>query len=440
VRRALAFAVVALAPLLGGGIAHADEGLPPWVDPDDVPLQSWVTSATPKRDDTPVFVAPGDVDQKRGTLHHDGVRLPIFGAKRAGHCTGRWLLVGPMAWVCSDAVELSPDPPGAAPRVAGTDGLLYRYFFAGKAGAQGFLAPAHVEDETPDFELDPGFVVATLGEQLVSGERMVRTRAGAWVRMRDLGAAHPSAFQGERVANGALDFGWVLPERATVWDGVGPKRKAAGVRLRFEKVQIAEERTTANGVQMRITQALAGAQVDAWMSSRDVARPTTAPLPADVAPNERWIDVELATQTLVAYEGTTPVFATLVSTGTGAQGTDTATPKGAHRIWVKLETSDMDNLERADPEPSSKGLVGQDEDKKRYSIEDVPYVQFFDGAVGLHGAFWHSGFGRVRSHGCVNLAPLDARWLFQFTGPHLPAGWSAVLPTKLDRGTMVRVR
>jgi len=67
-------------------------------------------------------------------------------------------------------------------------------------------------------------------------------------------------------------------------------------------------------------------------------------------------------------------------------------------------------------------------------------VQFFDRAVGLHGAFWHDGFGRPRSHGCVNLAPEDARWLFAFTEPKLPAGWSAVLPTPVEPGTAVRVR
>lgn len=427
--RRAAIAALVLAPALAR--ADAGEGLPPWVDADDVPLPTWATSAAPKKDDTAVYAAPGDVDQKRGTLHHDGVRLPIFGAKRAGHCTGRWLLVGPSSWVCGDAVELSPDPPGAAPRPVGTDGLMYRYFFAGRSGASGYVSAAHIEEDTPDFELDPGFAIATVAEQVAGGERVVRTRAGAWVRLRDLGAAHPSSFQGERVTGGALDFGWVLPERATVFDGIGPKRKPAGVRLRFEKVTIAEERAAPNlGAQLRVAHDGPG---ELWISARDVARPTAAPPPQGLAPGERWIDVELATQTLVAWEGTTPVFATLVSTGTGAQGTDTATPKGVHRIWVKLETSDMDNLERADAEPAAN-------DTKRYSIEDVPYVQFFDGAVGLHAAFWHAGFGRVRSHGCVNLAPLDARWLFQFTGPRLPPGWSAILPTKLDPGTTVRVR
>jgi len=75
-----------------------------------------------------------------------------------------------------------------------------------------------------------------------------------------------------------------------------------------------------------------------------------------------------------------------------------------------------------------------------YAIEDVPYVQYFAKGVGLHGAFWHRGFGHERSHGCVNLAPLDAQWLFAFTSPHLPAGWTAVLPTSIESGTLVRVR
>jgi hypothetical protein len=48
----------------------------------------------------------------------------------------------------------------------------------------------------------------------------------------------------------------------------------------------------------------------------------------------------------------------------------------------------------------------------------------------------------VKSHGCVNLAPLDARWLFDFTGPRLPAGWVAAYPVTqgIDPGTVVRVR
>jgi lipoprotein-anchoring transpeptidase ErfK/SrfK len=75
-----------------------------------------------------------------------------------------------------------------------------------------------------------------------------------------------------------------------------------------------------------------------------------------------------------------------------------------------------------------------------YAIEDVPWVMYFHRGYGLHGAFWHTSFGRVRSHGCVNLTPADAQWLFDWTSPRLPAGWAAVFPTAYEPGTLVRVR
>jgi hypothetical protein len=71
-----------------------------------------------------------------------------------------------------------------------------------------------------------------------------------------------------------------------------------------------------------------------------------------------------------------------------------------------------------------------------YSIEDVPWVQYFQGSYALHGAFWHDNFGYVRSHGCVNLAPEDARTLFSWTEPKLPEGWHGAFAAP-DKGTRV---
>lgn len=402
------------------GVALADDSAPPWIEPGDVPIASWVKSVAPKKDDTAIFFAPGRTDQKRGTLHADAVRLPLFGAKRGADCQGRWLEIGPLAWVCADLAELSSDPPGAMGRPQSADGLPYRYYFSGKNGAQGFVVLSHIEDATPDFELEPGFFVATVAEITVRGERFARTRRGGLVRMRDLAPARPSAFQGEVLTAGKLDVGWVVVDRTTVWEGIGPQKKSVGSRTRFEKIRVREQKLP----WVRISDDGATPQ---WLAAKDLAVPSVAPAPPEARAGERWIDVELQTQTLVAYEGSEPVYATIVSTG--KPGVDSATPKGTNRIWVKLESSDMDNLDADIPDTD-----------KRFSIEDVPYVQFFDKAVGLHAAFWHSGFGHTRSHGCVNLAPLDAAWLFRFTAPHLPAGWAAVLPTPLDPGTPVRVR
>jgi hypothetical protein len=416
-----------LGAALVAGTARGGGELPPWTDAADVPIPTWATSVAPRRDDVPIVQGPSP-DRRRGTVDRT-TRLPLYGARRGPGCGGRWLLVGPRAWVCSDVADPSPEPPIAMPHAPLPDGLPYRYFFVGKGGASGFLDARHVEDDTPDFDLDPGFGIAVTGDVVVAGRRLLRTRRGGLVPASEVLAARPSTFRGERVG-AMLDFSWVLPTRANVWSSLGAGRKAVAQKARYERVPVREERATPQGVFVRISDD--GAEPPLWMSAKDLARPSLSAPPPEVRPGERWIDVDLASQTLVAYEGTKPVYATLVSTGKGAQGTDTATPRGVHRIWVKLLSSDMDNLDVPDDAAGA--------DDKRYSLEDVPYVQFFDRAVGLHGAFWHDGFGRPRSHGCVNLAPEDARWLFAFTEPKLPAGWSAVLPTPVEPGTAVRVR
>lgn len=147
-------------------------------------------------------------------------------------------------------------------------------------------------------------------------------------------------------------------------------------------------------------------------------------IPADLAPNEKWIDVDLTRQTLIAFEGKRPVFATLISSGRRNpqdKEKDFPTPTGSFRIGEKHITTTMD------------GDVASD---GPYSIEDVPWVQYFQGSYALHGAFWHDNFGYVRSHGCVNLAPDDARTLFSWTEPKLPEGWHGVF-AQPDKGTRV---
>jgi lipoprotein-anchoring transpeptidase ErfK/SrfK len=161
------------------------------------------------------------------------------------------------------------------------------------------------------------------------------------------------------------------------------------------------------------------------VAARDVVRPRRAARPAAVAATERWIDVDVGTQTMVVYEGDRPVYATLVSSGRRERDHDT--PLGEFRIWVKVGETTMDDIGNAD--------AAED-----YSVEAVPWVQYFDGSIAFHAAYWHRRFGNRMSHGCVNLSPKDARWLYGFTSPTVPDGWVAVHPTDNERGTFVRVR
>ena len=80
-----------------------------------------------------------------------------------------------------------------------------------------------------------------------------------------------------------------------------------------------------------------------------------------------------------------------------------------------------------------------DEDKSdSFNLRDVPFVQYFHKGYALHGSYWHDDFGKVRSHGCVNLAPVDAAWLFEWTDPVVPPTWHAAL--NKERGTAVYIR
>jgi len=193
------------------------------------------------------------------------------------------------------------------------------------------------------------------------------------------------------------------------WGGALPKRSAVLLTGREATVSGLTYQQTSGGFWVRLPEL-------------KIARPQ---IPADVAPDERWIDVDLTRQQLVAFEGRRPVFATLISSGRRNlqdPERDFPTPPGTYRIREKHVTSTMD------------GDVASD---GPYSIEDVPWVMYFHGSYALHGAFWHDSFGNVRSHGCVNMSPEDARALFNWADPQLPVGWHGVFSK--DDGTGSRV-
>jgi hypothetical protein len=127
-----------------------------------------------------------------------------------------------------------------------------------------------------------------------------------------------------------------------------------------------------------------------------------------------WLETSIWGGWLVAYEGTKPVFTTLISPGRGGpphpdkDPIDTAsTPTGFFQISGKFATSMMG-------EPTE--LVHA----------DVPWAQNFSGPHALHAAYWHDSWGELKSGGCINVSPIDGKWLFDFTEPTVPVGWHGV--------------
>lgn len=412
--------VASLAPTRG---SRAEPVVPaPWIEPGDVPLPEWARSVEILREDEALSASPGGT--RRGLVAM-GVRLPLLGATRGPGCMSRWLLVGPLAYVCSDKVRLSADPAGVDPSIHPTpaDALPYRYYFVGKDGAEAYARLADADEEMPTEQLERGWSIAGVSEVTYKGASYVVTRRGRYVPRAQVGSVVAYGFHGELLtsqAGEAITIGWILPDKANVYADAKPGAKSIGVRTRLQKIDVQEAKKVGKIDWLRIGDG-------EWIRAVDARVPTLSPRPTEVAAGARWIDVDTTTQTLVAYEGDKPVFATVVSTGRMA----TPTPRGVHKIWVKLRSATMSNADDAQTTT---------DDGTPYSIEDVPWVQYFSNGVALHGAFWHRKFGWPHSHGCVNLAPLDAMRLFDWTLPRLPRGWDAVFPTPAEPSSVVRVR
>jgi hypothetical protein len=162
-----------------------------------------------------------------------------------------------------------------------------------------------------------------------------------------------------------------------------------------------------------------------WLRDQNlIVVPKMSKKPGWATPGRTWIDVSILRQSLVAYEGERAVYVTLVSTGADGLGDPEethSTVRGQFLIHTKHVTATMSGDELGD----------------EFDLRDVPYVQYFTEGYALHAAYWHEAFGRPRSHGCINLSPIDAKWLFDWTDPHVPEGWHGAM--SLREGTLVHI-
>jgi lipoprotein-anchoring transpeptidase ErfK/SrfK len=126
-----------------------------------------------------------------------------------------------------------------------------------------------------------------------------------------------------------------------------------------------------------------------------------APINPEVDPNEKTVKVNLTYQTLSCFEGQKEVYFCRVSTGI----LEHSTPLGEHTTWRKLISVHM-----------AGGTVAAG-----FDTAGISWTNLFAGTgVAIHSTFWHNDFGQQRSHGCVNCAPEDARWIWRWTTPEVP--------------------
>ena len=121
---------------------------------------------------------------------------------------------------------------------------------------------------------------------------------------------------------------------------------------------------------------------------------------AQIYTTEKLITVDTGSQFLTAWENGQVQHQTKVSTGMYL----TPTVKGDFRIYWKTPLQDMRG-----PSPYRHIYPSG-----RYYIQNVPHVMYFYQAYAIHGTWWHTKFGSPASHGCVNVPPTSAQWLYDW--------------------------
>lgn len=376
--------------------------------------------------------------------------------ERTSNCASGWYAIHPRGFACAgEGIEVGEEPPTAPAAEAAADtssALPYRYFLVREPQVPEYhrlpsrdeqrAAAAHGaryvellnggdprraeslragrlpnEPASPAVVaryLERGFYVASNAVEVRSRRRFVRTVRGSYVQEAKLLETTGAEFQGvELDEETTLPIAWAVrasrPLRKVV-RADGTERFADDDTMeaweRLARVPWLRRERHGNHV-LHVLEGPDGEPryLRAWFVS--VAERIDPP--SGVADDEPWVHIDLSEQTLVVYRGAEPIYATLVSTG--IEGHETRV--GEFNVRRKFVSDTMANL-------------GPEAGDDSYRIEDVPWTQYFDGSIALHAAFWHNRFGLRRSHGCVNLAPTDARFVHEHTWPQIPEGWHGV--------------
>lgn len=371
------------------------------------------------------------VPYKRVATVSKGTRLRVRGVvpsrDKAG-CHGKdWYAVFPFGYVCSEQFKTTDTPPEAGPALPVASGrrLPHSYAVVRQPDTPMYDSVEDAEIGVVARTLTKGMTLVGTSSVQIGGESYIRTRDGRVVPKSGVAwMGQGSDWRGVYVQADELGpvFAWANKKKTLVRSE--PSRTAEVVRTMAlrERVMLVAPNTL--GHRPLWWQIGDGEWVESdHLNEMHVIAPPPAALTedrVDVTGNDQWIDVDVGEQVLVAYRGHRPVYATLISSGRGSP-----TPLGDYPVWAKVASMDMGNQEYED---------------NPYLVQGVPWVLLFQGHNALHGAYWHNRFGNRKSHGCVNLAPHDARWVFEWTGPMLPKGWTGYLPSDLDRSVVVHVR
>lgn len=324
-------------------------------------------------------------------------------------------------------------PPLLSPTSDGVDPSHRRTgasFFGFPAEHRAPVFPAFVReasgpsgDTAPRLRRGGGVAITTTGSIEVGGRvrRFGLTPDGAIVPVDRLKPALGSTWHGIDLEKTGLPVAFVHKSGVHTWAlKKGDANKNDDELERRAPVPLTGKFRTIEGVRFE------EAEEGYWLRAQDLTVVVRRHKFPDFAKGtQKWLDVSLANQTITAYEGKKPVYATLISSGRDVLGDPqqaAATPRGTFRVTAKHVTAAVDPREV----------------QQAFDVPDAPWVLALDGELAITGTYW-SEVGEATGFHNVTLSPIDARRLWTWADPQLPEGWHAAYD-RGDSGTIVHVR
>lgn len=285
---------------------------------------------------------------------------------------------------CRAIIEANPEPNVTNIAVDGFTLSQYSFWRVGPQPVNTYDAP----NGAVNGQIPQGFNFVNAVNQV---EGWIQSEDGYWINQADSYYVSPSNFTGVTLPeNWNQPFGWILDTTgiyASSVPGGEPDSSTGLVPLHYQRFNIFAEVLAEDGWVYYMV------GPDQWV--KQIYMTVIKPTPRPEGVTGRWVAIDLFEQSLVAYDGDRPVFATLISSGLP----NTETNEGLFTVWARL------------PRDTMSGATGA---PNAYDLQSVPWVQYFDNSISLHGTYWHDFFGYRRSRGCVNLSVSDARWVYDF--------------------------
>ncbi len=333
------------------------------------------------------------------------------------------LPLGPSEYLTAMArlgMTLPLQPISASTPDYSLNNLPYHYYKVNPTGTSFYPSlDAAVDKQGASNSLAPGSTLyVTYLEVVDTGKGIYfRLPSGEWMPGDGSRVGVGPIFQGLQFSSPPKNaFGWA-------WDNTDIRSEPSyastdliiGTLHQYDKVQVYSVQNV-EGTEWNLI------GPDQWVEARTVAVVFPNTTPPEGVTTGRWIDVDLAEQTLAVYENQNLVFATFVATGREMFWTR----PGLFQIYKKKE---LENMRGFNGDPAN-----------FYYLENVPWTMYFDKARALHGAYWNPKLGFPQSHGCVNLSIGDSAWLFKWANEgdwvyvHDPSGLTPTDPAKYGEG------